>query len=192
MSPNLAVMATQAGRTNENFKASQQSFPNLDPPFLSPSQHSPSNSAPGSAAELVPELQELPPDILSLLRSLPFFHRARLAAQFSSTTSLNLSATPTSQPPLYMSPAQLSPSANSATLLATGVVGSDDFLSDVAKVMHLRHCNAGDVVIKEGDAAKAMFFVVKGTVKVISEDGEINYAELGPGNFCKCSRCAPS
>ncbi|KAJ3300093.1 hypothetical protein HK104_004562 [Borealophlyctis nickersoniae] len=49
--------------------------------------------------------------------------------------------------------------------------------------MHSRHYNAGDVVIKEGDPAKAMFFVVKGTVKVISADGEINFAELNPGNF---------
>ncbi|KAJ3027550.1 hypothetical protein HDV00_011030 [Rhizophlyctis rosea] len=146
-------------------------FINNSPLINSPTMASfPSTSELSPDIQLSPELQELPADIQSLLRSLPFF-RSRLTPRFASQQSL--SGIP-----------QLSSSVSSAQLTNIGPPpGIEAFLTDVAKVMHLRHMNAGDVILKEGDAAKAMFFVVKGCVKVISEDGEINYAELGPGNF---------
>jgi CRP-like cAMP-binding protein len=44
----------------------------------------------------------------------------------------------------------------------------------------------GDVVIRQGTTAKAMFFVVKGLLKVISEDGEVDIGELSAGTYCIC------
>ncbi|KAI8813706.1 hypothetical protein BJ742DRAFT_672450 [Cladochytrium replicatum] len=58
-----------------------------------------------------------------------------------------------------------------------------DFFRDICGSMSLRHYQPGDVVVREGDMARAMFFVVKGTVTVISGDGEITFAELSAGSF---------
>ncbi|KAI9017624.1 hypothetical protein BC832DRAFT_545249 [Gaertneriomyces semiglobifer] len=58
----------------------------------------------------------------------------------------------------------------------------DDFLKDTSSLIRIRHFSPGDNVIREGDQSRAIFFIVKGTVKVTAEDGEINYAELGPGS----------
>ncbi|KAI8808956.1 cyclic nucleotide-binding-like protein [Cladochytrium replicatum] len=63
------------------------------------------------------------------------------------------------------------------------VQGNDDFFRDICSSMSLRHYQPGDVVVREGDMARAMFFVVKGTVTVISGDGEITFAELSAGSF---------
>ncbi|KNC99125.1 uncharacterized protein SPPG_05384 [Spizellomyces punctatus DAOM BR117] len=66
---------------------------------------------------------------------------------------------------------------------ASEIAGIDEFLKDISQVMHIRHFSPGDVMIQEGEKARAMFFVIKGIVKVISEDGEINFAELRPGSY---------
>ncbi|KAI8920078.1 hypothetical protein DFJ77DRAFT_451011 [Powellomyces hirtus] len=70
-----------------------------------------------------------------------------------------------------------------ATDSTTKIAGLDEFLADISNVMHIRHYSPGDVVIQEGERARAMFFLIKGIVKVISDDGEINFAELRPGSY---------
>lgn len=57
------------------------------------------------------------------------------------------------------------------------------FITEVGKLMHLRYYRPGDVVIKEGDPAKAMFFIIKGSVQIISEDGEFVVCEMSEGWF---------
>lgn len=58
-----------------------------------------------------------------------------------------------------------------------------EFTAQLAKKMHLRHFQAGDSIVKEGEIGRAMFFVMKGFVTVTSQDGETVFAELGHGNF---------
>jgi len=60
-----------------------------------------------------------------------------------------------------------------------------EFIEKIAKIVLLRKFQTGDVIIRQGDAAKGMFFIVKGTLKVISDDGEIELAELSSGSYCK-------
>jgi F-box/leucine-rich repeat protein 7 len=59
----------------------------------------------------------------------------------------------------------------------------DTFLAAIAK--HLRpQVNAShDIILTEGDDAKAMYWLVRGAVAVTSRDGEATYAELRPGAF---------
>ena len=39
--------------------------------------------------------------------------------------------------------------------------------------------------MQEGEAAKSMFFIIKGKVEIVSLDAEILINELYPGSFCK-------
>jgi hypothetical protein len=57
------------------------------------------------------------------------------------------------------------------------------FIDQVVSHVHLRQFAAGDRIIREGEIAKAMFIIVKGSVTVCSADGECEFAELQPGNF---------
>lgn len=56
-------------------------------------------------------------------------------------------------------------------------------IDQIAARVRLRHFQSGDSIITEGEQAKAMFIVMKGTVTVCSADGEIEFAELQRGNF---------
>lgn len=60
---------------------------------------------------------------------------------------------------------------------------SDEFLRELASQMHLRHHQTGDVIVKESEIGRAMFFIVRGSVTVGSLDSDIVLAELGPGNL---------
>lgn len=67
-------------------------------------------------------------------------------------------------------------------------VGARDipaFLESISANLRIRKYSPSDVVIHHGDQPKAMFFVIKGVLKVTSEDSEVDIAELGPGAFCK-------
>lgn len=59
----------------------------------------------------------------------------------------------------------------------------DDFLAAVGAHLKLQVHSAHDVVLSEGDEAKAMYWLVRGVVAVTSRDGEAVYAELKPGAF---------
>jgi hypothetical protein len=60
---------------------------------------------------------------------------------------------------------------------------SEGFTNELCSKMRIRHQQPGDVIIQEGEIGRAMFFVVKGSVTVISADGERFFAELSAGNF---------
>ncbi|KAI8624193.1 RNI-like protein [Xylariaceae sp. FL1651] len=60
---------------------------------------------------------------------------------------------------------------------------SDDFLIAIGKYLRPQVHSAHDLVLTEGDEAKAMYWLVRGVVAVTSRDGEAIYAELKPGSF---------
>ncbi|KAI9089579.1 hypothetical protein DFS34DRAFT_639085 [Phlyctochytrium arcticum] len=122
-----------------------------DSPYTSPSPTTSSTSSisPNIALCILPvvsstSLADLPRELQSILRNLPFF-----------------------------------PLANNNTELA----GIDDFLIEISQVMHLRHFSPGDVIVHQGEKARALFFVIRGIVKVMSDDGEINFAEIRTGSY---------
>ncbi|KAI8068426.1 hypothetical protein BC940DRAFT_299055 [Gongronella butleri] len=55
------------------------------------------------------------------------------------------------------------------------------FLNKLTHLIHLRVYNAGDIIINKGEQAKAMFFLLRGQVKVCSKDHERVYATLPQG-----------
>ena len=59
----------------------------------------------------------------------------------------------------------------------------DSFLLSIGKSLRPSVFQPSQEVIKEGDDAKAMYWLVRGSVKVTSIDGESTYAELKPGSF---------
>ena len=67
----------------------------------------------------------------------------------------------------------------------SGLTESDQFIDTISKTLRIRKCKPGDIIVRQGEVAKAMFFIIKGTLKVISEDGEIDLAELSSGSYCK-------
>lgn len=66
----------------------------------------------------------------------------------------------------------------------TGLAKSEEFITKISKALSLRKFQTGDVVITQGETAKAMFFIIKGSLTVISDDGEIELAELTSGSYC--------
>jgi CRP-like cAMP-binding protein len=69
----------------------------------------------------------------------------------------------------------------------TGLEKSEEFICKISKVLSLRKFYPGDVVVTQGETAKAMFFIIKGSLTVISDDGEIELAELTSGTYCMFS-----
>lgn len=57
------------------------------------------------------------------------------------------------------------------------------FHSKVGSKLKLVQYRTQEYIIKEGDPALSMFWILKGTVGVTSTDGESVYAELSPGSF---------
>lgn len=55
------------------------------------------------------------------------------------------------------------------------------FLEDIARNMHIRTYGPRDVIIVEGEQAKAMFLLLRGSVDVCSADFERLYATLDQG-----------
>ncbi|KAI0183139.1 hypothetical protein EV127DRAFT_32602 [Xylaria flabelliformis] len=60
---------------------------------------------------------------------------------------------------------------------------SDDFLIAIGKYLRPQVHSAHDLILTEGDEAKAMYWLIRGVVAVTSRDGEAIYAELKPGSF---------
>lgn len=63
------------------------------------------------------------------------------------------------------------------------MTASEEFLVAIGKHLRPQIHSAHDVILTEGDEAKAMFWLVRGVVAVTSRDGEAVYAELKPGSF---------
>ncbi len=59
----------------------------------------------------------------------------------------------------------------------------EEFLVAIGKHLRPQIHPAHDVILTEGDEAKAMFWLVRGVVAVTSRDGEAVFAELKPGSF---------
>jgi len=49
--------------------------------------------------------------------------------------------------------------------------------------MHIRHYHPQDHIIRRSDQSSAMFYVLRGTVKVVSHDNEATYYEIKENNF---------
>ncbi|KAF2669496.1 RNI-like protein [Microthyrium microscopicum] len=59
----------------------------------------------------------------------------------------------------------------------------DSFLAAIGSHLRPQLHNTHDYVLTEGDDAKAMYWLVRGSLIVTSRDGESTYAELKPGAF---------
>ncbi|KAF9325554.1 hypothetical protein BG006_010970, partial [Podila minutissima] len=49
--------------------------------------------------------------------------------------------------------------------------------------MHIRHYHPQDHIIRRSEQSSAMFYVLRGTVKVVSHDNEATYYEIKENNF---------
>ncbi|KAF2095691.1 RNI-like protein [Rhizodiscina lignyota] len=63
------------------------------------------------------------------------------------------------------------------------VSAPDNFLAAIGAYLRPQLHNPHDYILTEGDDAKAMYWLVRGAVRVTSRDGESTYAELKPGAF---------
>ena len=59
----------------------------------------------------------------------------------------------------------------------------DSFLAAIGSHLRPQLYNTHDYILTEGDDAKAMYWLVRGAVRVTSRDGESTYAELRAGAF---------
>ncbi|GME22535.1 Cyclic nucleotide-binding domain-containing protein [Neofusicoccum parvum] len=59
----------------------------------------------------------------------------------------------------------------------------DSFLAAIGTHLRPQLYSPHDTIIAEGDEAKAMYWLVRGAVRVTSRDGESTFAELRPGAF---------
>jgi F-box/leucine-rich repeat protein 7 len=59
----------------------------------------------------------------------------------------------------------------------------DSFLAAIGTFLRPQLHSPNDEILREGDDAKAMYWLVRGGLKVTSRDGESTYAELKPGAF---------
>lgn len=59
----------------------------------------------------------------------------------------------------------------------------ESFLLSIGRSLRPSIYQPSQEIIREGEDAKAMYWVVRGSVRVTSRDGESTYAELKPGSF---------
>ncbi|KAK5109144.1 hypothetical protein LTR62_007506 [Meristemomyces frigidus] len=59
----------------------------------------------------------------------------------------------------------------------------ESFMLSVGRSLRPHVYQTSQEIIREGDEAKAMYWLVRGSVRVTSRDGESTYAELKPGAF---------
>lgn len=59
----------------------------------------------------------------------------------------------------------------------------DSFLAAIGRHLKPQLYQAHDTILTEGEQGKAMYWLVRGSVRVTSRDGESTYAELKPGAF---------
>lgn len=61
----------------------------------------------------------------------------------------------------------------------------EKFIAELCSKVHFRFYKDGDVIMREGEMAKAMFFIIKGSVSIGSDDFETVFAELMAPSFCR-------
>jgi CRP-like cAMP-binding protein len=59
-----------------------------------------------------------------------------------------------------------------------------NFLESLVTLLHSRKYSVGDIVLNQGDASKAVFFILKGELLVVSPDKEVELSILPKGSFC--------
>lgn len=59
----------------------------------------------------------------------------------------------------------------------------ESFLNAIASKLRPLHVSAQEFIITEGEEARAMYWILRGSVGIVSLDGESVHAELGPGAF---------
>lgn len=59
-----------------------------------------------------------------------------------------------------------------------------EFIDTIARMMQIRSYQPGDHIIRQNEDAKAMFFLIRGNVDVVSEDHEIIFASLAHPSYC--------
>lgn len=59
----------------------------------------------------------------------------------------------------------------------------ESFLAAIAGKLVLQVHTAHSFIITEGEEARAMYWIIRGSVGIVSRDGEAVHAELGPGAF---------
>lgn len=59
----------------------------------------------------------------------------------------------------------------------------ESFLNEIASKLRPMQVSAQEFVITEGEEARAMYWILRGSVGIVSLDGESVHAELGPGAF---------
>ncbi|KAI8613904.1 hypothetical protein BC830DRAFT_1169869 [Chytriomyces sp. MP71] len=113
--------------------------------------------------------------VQDLLRQITLFHSAfRDAAPFSSV----------SQPQsLSHSPILTRATSQPVSLVQTDYEAQDPFFADLAKDIRLRSFSPGDTILQEGEPAKCVFFIFRGTVEVVSADGELVLSVLEAGAY---------
>ncbi|KAG0001060.1 hypothetical protein BGZ79_005140 [Entomortierella chlamydospora] len=95
----------------------------------------------------------------------------------------NLTSPPTSPTQLFTStaiPPKLSQSLTEHPLFRGC---TPDGIYQLASRMHIRHYYPQDHIIRRSEQSSAMFYVLRGTVKVVSHDNEATYYEIKENNF---------
>lgn len=59
----------------------------------------------------------------------------------------------------------------------------ESFLEEIASKLVMQLHSAHSFIITEGEEARAMYWIIRGSVGIVSRDGESVHAELGPGAF---------
>ncbi|KAG9559134.1 RNI-like protein, partial [Aureobasidium melanogenum] len=113
----------------------------------------------------------LPPnDPLSLLR----------AYDHESNPSRPIRSSPLTASTIHGLPLELTDRLRSFPLFASA---PDSFLVAIGKFLRPQLFQPHEYILTEGDDAKAMYWLVRGSLRVTSRDGESTYAELKPGAF---------
>lgn len=109
-------------------------------------------------------------DPLSLLR----------AYDFESNPSRPVRSSPLTASTIHGLPLELIDRLRSFPLFA---FAPDTFLAAIGTFLRPQLFQPHEYILTEGDDAKAMYWLVRGSLRVTSRDGESTYAELKPGAF---------
>ncbi|KAI4716290.1 RNI-like protein [Aureobasidium sp. EXF-10727] len=109
-------------------------------------------------------------DPLSLLR----------AYDHESNPSRPVRSSPLTASTIHGLPLELTDRLRSFPLFASA---PDSFLVAIGKFLRPQLFQPHEYILTEGDDAKAMYWLVRGSLRVTSRDGESTYAELKPGAF---------
>ncbi|KAF9195973.1 hypothetical protein BGZ50_002775 [Haplosporangium sp. Z 11] len=95
----------------------------------------------------------------------------------------NLSSPPTS--PTYSTPNATLPPKLSQSLMEHPLFRgcTEAGIHLLASRMHIRHYHPQDHIIRRSEQSSAMFYVLRGAVKVVSHDNEATYYEIKENNF---------